>query len=137
MKRERLRALNRAYADVDSCPGVLCGGCEPYEGAPERPYFGALCKNQRCELFDVREKPELVGCDRDADCRLRQGLGCCEGCGNDGPWIALNEKAQSTNQLASLVCDVPATCATCDSVPPDDLEPRCIEGRCVVSRTGP
>lgn len=129
VKAEDLRAISRAYAEVQTCPGVQCGPCADHEGPPERPYYGATCANQRCELVDVRET-ELGSCVADSDCRLRRGLECCE-CDSSGPWVAV---ANQPLAVANLLCGAPVSCdQTCDRTPPEDLQATCFEGRCVVS----
>lgn len=132
-KREELRAIPIAYADVETCPDVACGACPPYDGEPERPYYGATCTNQRCELMDVRDT-ELGTCAADGDCRLRRGLECCE-CGGDGPWVAISNQPLA---VANLLCGAPLACdQTCDRSPPEDLRASCVAGRCLISKVAP
>ena len=132
VKVEDLRAISRNYANVNTCPGVACGACPPYDAEPERPYYGARCTNQQCELFDVRNT-ELVHCENDADCVLREGLECCE-CATAGPWVALT--AQRVSTLNFLGC-APGSCPMCIHTPAEGLRASCDGGRCAVSKAAP
>ncbi len=128
VKAEDLRALNRNYADLDTCAGVPCRACAGYDSDSERRYYGARCMNQQCQLFDVRST-EIARCESDGDCVLREGLECCE-CASAGPWVAIS--TQTILALNFLGC-APGTCPVCDHTPSGDLRASCVDGRCVVS----
>ena len=126
-------AINTRYRYVNSCPELIqCEACEEYPGIPEGPYYGATCTAGRCELFDVREIPWGV-CESDADCILRNGTSCCEGCAATGPWAAVS----TTGQPPDGLCSEDASCAACDSMPPEDRIARCESGHCVVAFADP
>lgn len=132
LKLEDLHAVSTEYADVDTCPGVACGACAPYDGPQERPYYGARCTNQHCELFDVRNT-ELARCNSDGDCLLREGLECCE-CASAGPWVAVNtQRVLAANFLGCA----PGTCPTCEHASRENLRAGCVDGQCVVTKTAP
>lgn len=80
--------------------------------------------------FDTLEECESVcdvrACDVDADCRLRNGLSCCEACGSTGSWVAINENAN-----VGVGCEL-VECDPCVATPPSDLTARCIQGECAV-----
>ena len=133
VKSQDLLALSRNYADTNTCPAATCSPCPPYDGEPERPYFGAKCSNHQCELFDVR-KTELASCEGDADCLLREGLECCE-CASAGPWVSIN-----TQQLlaANFLGCAPGGCPKCEGhAPSAGLRASCVGGRCAVVSSKP
>ncbi|MGK3984913.1 BPTI/Kunitz domain-containing protein [Sorangium sp. So ce136] len=120
------RAAAEDYRESTGCGDVACGPC-PDVGATERTsqYFTAACESGRCVVVDVREAP-LTQCADDAECVLRDGLGCCEGC--DGTDIvALNQSAD----IRGLVCpDDFGACPPCAPVYPPGMTAVCSEGRC-------
>ena len=104
-----------------------CAYCEP---PPNAEQFGARCNQGSCELYDVRQS-DLSTCTRDEDCRLRSGLGCCEGCG-DGNWVAVS--ADSSRLIDELCGGAPLPCPACEPIEPAQLVAICgAEGHCVVS----
>jgi len=95
-------------------------------------HFGATCSDGHCLAFDLRET-ELTDCTSRTECRLRLGLGCCEGCSGDAAqYVALRSDAD----LGPLVCgSEPIGCPACVPIPPDDLIADCIDGKCGATST--
>jgi hypothetical protein len=124
-----LRAVSRTAADANDCGEIFCS-CAPFYGEPERPYYGARCVNQQCELYDVRTT-DLSLCNSDADCALREGLQCCQ-CASAGPWVAVNPQQFAVMSASFLDC-APGECPDCEHVYSGLLQAVCVEGRCRVT----
>jgi hypothetical protein len=127
-------ALNRRHmadhARAIGCEGVACAPCQE---APEEQktsaYFTATCQNSRCVVLDVRTTP-VTQCESPADCHLRVGARCCEGCSPAGIVAIASE-----DELRGLVCDpTPVGCPPCVPEIPPELTPACRDGRCRVTR---
>jgi hypothetical protein len=121
-------AVNTAslQAFVEPCLGLDCA-TYPIPG-----HFGATCRNGHCLAFDVRET-ELTDCTSGDECRLRLGVGCCEGCsGSSEQFVALRSDAD----LGPLSCGgEPVECPACAPIPPEDLSADCIGGKCELAST--
>jgi len=121
-----LRAIGRNYADA-RCESRACS-CVPFDGDPQRPYYGARCVNERCQLFDVRET-DLLSCESDADCSVRLGLSCCQ-CGSADVPVAVAVNRQKFAAMSAELLDcAPGQCPQCDERPKWPLA-ACVEGRC-------
>jgi hypothetical protein len=106
------------------CPVPMpCPDCGGYPN----DHIAARCAAGRCEAFDIRKVPEIVGCAVDTDCRVRQGLECCD-CGSSGAWAAIGVQGESA--LRAMVCPAGAACDACAPTPPKDLVPACVNGVC-------
>lgn len=114
------------YSVATGCGDVACAPCPPAtEAERTSQYFTAACESGRCVVLDVRESP-LTECTQDADCALRDGVGCCEGCDGTGI-VALNQSAD----LRALVCPEGfGACPPCAPVYPEGMTAKCSEGRC-------
>ncbi|WP_234022637.1 BPTI/Kunitz domain-containing protein [Sorangium cellulosum] len=87
------------FWNASGCGETACTPCqEVSEAERTAQYFAAACEGGRCVVVDVRESP-LTECTQDADCALRDGVGCCESCDGRGI-VALNQSAD----LGALVC---------------------------------
>ncbi|MGK4001558.1 BPTI/Kunitz domain-containing protein [Sorangium sp. So ce1036] len=127
------RAVAGSYEASTGCGDVACGPCpEVTEAERTSQYFTATCERGQCVVLDVRESP-LTECTEDAECMLRNGLGCCEGCSGEGI-VAINRNAD----LAALVCpDGPVACPACAPIYPPGTAAVCVEGRCQPSFKAP
>lgn len=105
---------------------VACGPClDVSEAERTSQYFAAACESGQCTVVDVRESP-LTECEEDADCILRDGVGCCEGCDGTGI-VAINRSAD----LLGMVCsDDFGGCPPCAPIIPEDIRAVCSKGRC-------
>ncbi|WP_437908686.1 BPTI/Kunitz domain-containing protein [Sorangium sp. So ce327] len=123
-------ALHRdAVADfwnASGCGDTQCERCpEVGEAESTSQYFAATCDSGSCVVVDVRESP-LTECTKDADCALRDGVGCCESCDGKGI-VALNR----SGDLGALVCpEEVVACPPCAPVVPEGMTAVCSEGRC-------
>jgi hypothetical protein len=95
-------------------------------------HFGATCREGHCMAFDVRET-EYTDCSSPSDCRLRQGVACCEGCsGTAEEFVAVRADAD----LSPLVCGgEPIGCAACAPIPPGNIFADCVDAKCAVAIT--
>ena len=130
--RTDLIAVNAQWLDeyrAATCnQGVACGACADYEGAPERPWYGAKCEAGHCVVFDARV---AATCTDSSQCRLRNGVGCCEGCGATSAQdlVAIS----SLETLEAEACSSAETgCPACDPQYPPGAEAVCVEGLCAV-----
>ncbi|WP_437936587.1 BPTI/Kunitz domain-containing protein [Sorangium sp. So ce341] len=115
------------------CGDVACAPCpEVSEAESTGQYFAAACEAGRCVVLDVRESP-LTECAQDADCALRDGVGCCEECSGKGI-VALNQSAD----IESIVCPEGfGACPPCAPVYPEGMTAVCLEGRCQPKLSSP
>ncbi|HEX6277428.1 MAG TPA: hypothetical protein VFZ53_30505, partial [Polyangiaceae bacterium] len=129
-------AINAAHMDElrkRTCdPGVACGACPPYEGAPMRPWFTARCDAGHCVAYDASVAARCMTSDQ---CRLRAGLACCEDCSpaNDGLVAISSEQA-----LREVACGGEAACDACVPSYSPAASAYCTdEGFCGVAFIGP
>lgn len=134
-----LTAINSAYQMQFNaeCALLDCASCpEPPQG-PGDPslFFVATCELPpealnavgHCKVVDLRETA-ITACKTAADCALRSGTGCCEGCGDR--IVSINRDQGSA--LSSLVCgNEPIGCPACLPIF-DDYRTTCTNGRCGV-----
>lgn len=124
-------AINAAKADAyfeHVCPEPTpCPGCDPLID----PNFFAYCEAGSCVAADVRTHA-VSACATDADCRLRNGASCCEGCGPSE--LSVIAVATTANpQLASLVCVGDVSCVDCEPQYPLETMAVCgANGHCEV-----
>ena len=123
------RAFNSQYAlEASGCPNadVACGACPTPEGEPTYKYFVPNCVNNECVVEDIR-KSNVTACKSAADCRLRNGSSCCEGCAAN-QWLSV----RSDGSFEDLVCGgVPQPCPECAAQPPSGAQAHCNEdGHC-------
>jgi hypothetical protein len=126
---------DRDYDTLKGCGGVACGACpEPTPGETTSSYFVPTCDAGRCRVLDLRTT-EITACDSVADCSLRIGSNCCEGCSSTGlDLIALGDEAA----LSELVCpSEPVACPPCEPIDPGGFAASCEENRCVVTAVAP
>jgi hypothetical protein len=125
------RAATMSYAQVHRCEAVDCAACPPV-AEPQRTLqnFIATCEKGQCRVVDIREN-DVTACTANADCVLRDGAECCEGCDGQGI-VAVNRNGG----LGKLVCTVPVSgCDACvPNIPPGYL-PACTNGHCAVTLT--
>lgn len=111
---------------AERCGGAIeCPSCETVMPGN----FTAVCRAGRCERVNVYEDDKLVGCDGNADCRLRWGAQCCEPCApTPDQLIAVANSAIEQNQCGGGVpcpeCPTPAY--------PSDASAQCIDRRCAI-----
>jgi hypothetical protein len=116
-----------AYRQEVACGSVACGACPP--PAPmthTAPYFGATCRGGRCVLYDARTI-ELTACTLASDCTLRNGLGCCERCGESPETLIAVNRSVPLPQCAGA----PA-CPPCVATYGNGWFADCVGGRCAV-----
>jgi hypothetical protein len=114
-----------AYKESLGCGGIACSPCVlPTDPTKfNTPQYMAHCLLNRCATLDVRESAASK-CTIDADCALRWGLGCCEGCGGTtGGLVAVNR----SGELRAMVCGPgPIACPACMPVYPANVSARCM-----------
>jgi hypothetical protein len=129
VSRRDLIAYNRQYqGQISTCDAgdVACGACpEPVPGQGTLMYFVPNCVQGQCVVEDIRTSP-VTACEDASECRLRNGTGCCEGCGGETVVSVRND-----GSFEDLVCGgVAQPCPACIALPPDDAVAVCTEGRC-------
>lgn len=119
-----------AYEAQKACGGMPCDACDVLPlGQQTSQFFRAACVEGRCAVQDVRDEP-ITECEVPADCRLRCGSDCCEGCGSgsDG-LIAVRADAD----VAATFCEGrDVACDPCICTPSATYGADCVAGRCVV-----
>lgn len=125
---DQLTAVFEPYAGYHDleCQLLDCAYCEPPD---DYQYFVPRCVAGSCEVHDVR-KSDYTSCNVDSDCRLRAGLGCCQGCG-EAEWVAISVDEETL--LKDACGGAPVPCPACDPIEPTDLVPICDGGHCTVA----
>jgi hypothetical protein len=138
-------AYNRQYAGLVGCgvvtdtiafggsPGVGnlpaggvgnigCPPCAaPAPGQGTLKYFMPDCVAGICQVIDVRTS-NLSLCKTAADCRLRNGTSCCEGCGGVDDYVAV----RNDGSFEKLACSGgPVPCLACLPQPPLNATASC------------
>ncbi len=130
-----LIAYNRQYANVLQCavalkiapPGsgadvgapIACAPCPPPTGQGTLMYFVPDCVAGQCVVQDLRTSA-LTACKTSAECQLRHGTGCCEGCSNAQLLAVRND-----GSFEKFACSSgPQPCPQCIA-PPTDAQPFC------------
>jgi hypothetical protein len=107
------------------CATVDCDAC-----TPGLEWFGATCRDHHCVAWNAREE-ELTFCTSSDECRLRNGLGCCEQCTSNNENVAVNSAVES-----EWIC--PEGLPPCGACPnggptyPSNQYAECIDNRCHV-----
>ncbi|MCC6523560.1 MAG: hypothetical protein IT373_12960 [Polyangiaceae bacterium] len=96
------QAVFRLAGSEADCPGCFM---------PQDPNLFSDCEASHCVAADVRAL-ELAACNAAADCTLRSGLACCEGCGLAPPEGLVAVKAGAAGMLSALVCAPDWGCPT-------------------------
>jgi hypothetical protein len=125
-------AYNKQYeAEARQCVGdVACGACAPVDPQRNtRQFFIPNCVRGECVVEDIRES-DVSACTTADDCRLRNGTGCCEGCG-PSDFVAV----RNDGSLTKLVCgELIPPCAACEPQPPEGAAALCSSrGHCIVN----
>lgn len=110
------RAINQRFLadDAARCNNVNCNCGLSIPAGPDlaTQYFVPTCRAGRCQVVDLRATA-IVGCQTAADCTLRSGAACCQGCGANA--IAVNVNGEAP--LEELVCgSEPTACGKCAPV---------------------
>lgn len=138
-----LIAYNRQYAGQFQCglaldmagdaaagaaAPIACAPCPaPPAGQGTLKYFVPDCVAGQCAVQDLRTSP-VTACKTAAECKLRNGVACCEGC-QAGEVFAVRKDGSFEN----LVCgggDI--ACPACVPAPTNGI-PACIQGHCAVA----
>jgi hypothetical protein len=93
---------------------VACPSCPvPAPGTGTLKYFVPDCVMGQCVVDDLRTSA-VTACKTNTDCKLRNGTGCCEGCGGDD-YVAVRKDGS----FEKLVCGgLQPPCAACLPQPP-------------------
>jgi hypothetical protein len=119
-------AVNAASAGECGCDGPVCD-C----AGQLNPNLSLSCEGGACTGWDVRQSDTYAACSIDADCRLRDGLACCEGCGGES-WGLVAIRADAAAALAAEVCAPSQACDACAPVYPSNAAAVCSQGYCSV-----
>jgi len=105
------------YAARPECE-VACAPCQEVEELDRaEQYYIAHCILGQCVLIDIRA--DYAECTTGEDCILRQGSGCCSGCGDSG-FIAV-----SSLEFLDDACADDVGCPECDPIVPQGLSAQC------------
>jgi hypothetical protein len=119
-----------AYVEAQGCSGVACSPCPPVDELKTLgQYFVPVCEAGRCGIQDIRQT-DLVVCQTDSDCFLRDGAACCDEC--DGTGLV----AVSSTDFGPRCEPFPA-CPRCASIIPEGYIAVCAAGRCQVRERTP
>jgi hypothetical protein len=121
-------AMNQAHAQKCTCAGPACGCATSIN-----PNLAATCDASigQCIAWDIRTTDAYSSCSVDTDCRLRMGLGCCEGCSAD-TWGLVAIRVDAVLALESAVCAPGMACPECEPIYPPEAKALCISGHCQV-----
>jgi hypothetical protein len=98
------------------------------------PNLAASCENGGCQAWDVRQREDFSGCQTDTDCRLRNGLDCCEPCSGDAyQLIAIRNEGEAG--LKAALCTGTETCSKCLAQYPPNASAKCVSNHCQVQLT--
>ena len=125
---EAVNSSEAAAFQKYTCPAPQpCPNCASFVD----PNFYAYCDAGHCTVGDIRTDP-VSACSSDADCVLRQGSACCEGCGDGSELVAVSVNGG----FSSLVCPPNVDCPGCIPTPPTSAFAACVGGHCAVELTG-
>jgi hypothetical protein len=115
-------------ASAGAAAPIACAPCAaPQPGQGTLKYFVPDCVAGQCAVQDLRTSP-VTACKASTECKLRQGTGCCEGCGGSDVFSVRND-----GSFEKLVCgDQPVACPACEPAPISGI-PFCLDGRCTVA----
>ncbi|GMV13859.1 MAG: hypothetical protein AMXMBFR56_20830 [Polyangiaceae bacterium] len=119
-------AMNQASAGQCNCQGPICD-C----AMMMNPNLAASCESGQCAAWDVRLREDYAGCKLDSDCSLRDGLGCCEGCGPIAEQLVA-VRTDSEAALKQAMCEPNSACSKCMIQYPPNATALCNAGRCQV-----
>jgi hypothetical protein len=123
-------AINAALAGEHS--RAACGentGCPACAPLFIDPTLAATCRDQRCELVDLREHP-VTACTRDDDCKVRTP-DCCECGGDTEPGRLLGIASSAEREYGELVCGPEQACPECAPIYPPEVTVACnASGHC-------
>jgi Kunitz/Bovine pancreatic trypsin inhibitor domain len=120
-------ALDKAAAPADP---VACAPCPaPPPGQGSLHYFIPDCVRGECTVLDLRNSP-ATACEKDQDCKVRNGTNCCEACSSDQPIAVRND-----GSFEELLCaGGPVPCPAC--IPSTGgLRAECSQGHCAIVDT--
>jgi hypothetical protein len=105
--------------------------CVPCETTPN-PNLFAYCDAGHCVAADIRTHAVSL-CKTAADCRLRWGADCCEGCGLASLSDLTSVASTEMPTLETLVCAPEVGCPKCAAQYPSDANPVCgSDGHCEI-----
>ncbi|HEY3495933.1 MAG TPA: hypothetical protein VGK73_14645 [Polyangiaceae bacterium] len=124
--------VRRTDSVVPLCPEIPCPTCDTPEHQTSSQYYIPGCFSGFCSKVDLRQT-QYTECEKDEDCRLRDGAGCCQECSDRG-FIAV-----SSTDFISEFCEADVGCPECDPTVPSGIEAVCdtavsTPGRCVVAQ---
>jgi hypothetical protein len=123
-----LRVVNGDYAQEAH---ALLASCTENIGCPAifcyRQHVLPVCREQRCQIVDIREDETLAGCETDADCTLRAGADCCL-CGGGPHPIAIPHRGDV--DIETELCGSSSCGEDCEPMTAIDFTARCVGGLC-------
>lgn len=117
--------------NANSVSGCVCEGPVCDCATQLNPNLAASCEGGMCQAWDVRQQDAYSSCTTSADCRLRDGLGCCEGC-TGAEWNLVAIRVDSAPLLTAAMCGPNAACRDCAPQYPANVAAECLDGHCAV-----
>jgi hypothetical protein len=126
-------AVNVAHKDdfmaYQGCANATCPCPSRVQNVPfSDANFFALCQQHRCVAVDLRYS-QYAQCQSSADCALRRGLGCCEGCG-DAELVTYNPKSTLLADICPVKRKCPPATPECRAMRNPSAAGECAAGYC-------
>jgi hypothetical protein len=90
----------------------------------------AYCDAGTCTGADVTTHA-FSECTAAADCRLRMGMGCCEGCAGDAAELVAVASSAAL-AMSEQLCAPGMGCPACAPIYPSEWKADCVAGHCAV-----
>jgi hypothetical protein len=119
----------QAFAAAHECdPAPPCAPCPaPDPETDSGRYLTAVCRAGQCVPIDVRQEG-AANCDSPSDCRLRDGVSCCEGCSSSASELVA---VSIDGTLEKIACgDGMIGCDGCLPTYPPEYVASCELNRC-------
>jgi hypothetical protein len=109
--------------ETTKCAAVDCDECV----TAGLEWFGADCHDNHCVAWDARAG-DLSLCHSAGECRLRNGLDCCERCSSMNDTVAINASVES-----EWICREPCPpCPNGGPTYPRNLFAGCYDNHCLL-----
>jgi hypothetical protein len=118
------------FARQQGCATTPCPACpapDPRIPRSDSNFF-ALCREGRCVAVDLRYSA-YSACKTHADCRLKHGTTCCDGCG-DNELVTFNPASTLMADLCPVKPECPPPSSACLANRSPGRAAECVVGYC-------